>query len=104
WPWELPLCFILCGQHRRETGQTKAAEAKPPPHSCAFERSERARWKSLPGLVWNPETKGNCVLARGGGEQPKVNIRSVAQANSIRPAAPASPRVNGEALMASARS
>lgn len=41
---------------------------------------------------------------RGGGEQPEVNSQSVAYANSIRPAALASLRVTGEALMASARS
>ena len=49
------------------------------------------------GSVWGLVTEGNCVLARGGGEQPQVNVSSVAQANSIRPAVLASLRVKGEA-------
>ena len=67
----------------------------------------RAQWASkvqvLARVVWNPVTEGNCVLVRGGGEQPKVNSQSVAEANSIRPTVLASLRVKGEALMVSAR-
>ena len=67
------------------------------PHSCAWEGNEPARCKSLSGLVWSPVTEGNCVLVRGGGEQPQVKLPSAAQANSIRPAVLASFRVTGEA-------
>jgi hypothetical protein len=47
----------------------------------------------LAGVVQNPVSDGNCVLARGGGEQPDENVSSVASANSIRPAALANLRV-----------
>ena len=96
--------FLLeCGGRRRFGLSLKANRAKErkkrrrPPHSCALERNEPARCKSLPGSVWDPVTEGNCVLARGGGEQPQVNLPSAAQANSIRPAVLASLRVKGEA-------
>ena len=35
--------------------------------------------------VLRPVAEGNCVLVRGGGEQPEANDQSVAKANSIRP-------------------
>ena len=44
---------------------------------CAFERREPAGWKSLHRLVWSLETKSNCFLMRGGGEQLEVNFWSV---------------------------
>ena len=55
-------------------------------------------------LGLNFVTESNCVLVRGGGEQPQVNDQSVTSVNSIRPAALASLRLNGEAPMVSVRS
>jgi hypothetical protein len=51
----------------------------------------------LQACVLRPETEGNCVLVKGGGEQPEVNDQSVAIANSIRPGWLASLLSNGEA-------
>src|SRR5262245_38632669 len=79
------------------SSRTLNKAAMKSPQSCALEHSEPARWKSLSGLVWSPVSEGNCVLERGGGEQPQLNAQSVTPVNSIRPAAPASPRLNGEA-------
>ena len=73
------------------------------PHSCAFERNGQQGESPCPASSGGPVTEGNCVLMRGGGEQPKVNSQSVAYANSIRPATLASLRVTGEAPMVSAR-
>jgi len=53
--------------------------------------------KVLVGVFWNPETDGNCVAARRGGEQPEVNDQSVTHVNSIRPAVVASLLGKGEA-------
>jgi hypothetical protein len=41
--------------------------------------------------------KGNCVIARWGGEQPKAKHRSATEVNSIRPVNAASLLLNGEA-------
>ncbi len=40
---------------------------------CACERVESVGWKSPPKYGLYFVTEGNCVLARGGGEQPEVN-------------------------------
>ena len=50
-----------------------------------------------------PVTKGNCVLARGGGKQLEVNDQSVTQVNSIRPVSAASLLDNGEAQTGATR-
>lgn len=55
-------------------------------------------------LIQRPVREGNCVLVRGGGEQPQRSNQSVAFANSIRPDVLASLRLNGEASMVSNRS
>ncbi len=57
------------------------------------------RVKVLAGVFWHPVTKGNCVAARRGGEQPEVNNQSVTQVNSIRPTVVASLLLKGEAQM-----
>ena len=78
----------------------RAKEKKDRVPSTALVRlgaQRTTRCKSLSGSVWDPVTEGNCVLGRGGGEQPQVNVPSVAQANSIRPAVLASLRGKGEA-------
>jgi hypothetical protein len=59
--------------------------------------SKVSKVKVLVWIIQNPVSDGNCVLVRGGGEQPDENASSVAIANSIRPAVLASLRVTGEA-------
>ena len=44
---------------------------------CACERTKSVTCKSSPALDLGAVIEGNCVLARGGGEQPEVNDQSV---------------------------
>jgi hypothetical protein len=46
-------------------------------HQCAFEGVETEGCKSLYGFDLDPLTESNCVPAKGGGEQLKVNFQSV---------------------------
>jgi hypothetical protein len=90
------------GLSRGSRGQS----ARPSRRRAVWSRmkSSYCGWlKSLFGLSGGPVARGNCVLARGGGEQPEVNPQSAASANSIRPVALTSLRVNGEVRMVSAR-
>ena len=66
------------------------------PTQCACERTKSVTWESSPALDLGAVIEGNCVLARGGGEQPEVNDQSVTKVNTIRPAAAASLLGNGE--------
>jgi len=46
------------------------------PESCASDGAKSEGCKSPRGRRLLPETEGNCVAARRGGEQPEVNHRS----------------------------
>ena len=41
--------------------------------SCAHDGVLSARWKSVRGFYLDPEIEANCVVARRGGEQAKMN-------------------------------
>ena len=44
--------------------------------SCAHDGVLSARWKSVRGFYLDPEIEANCVVARRGGEQAKMNYRT----------------------------
>jgi hypothetical protein len=48
-----PMCFqdIALAFRGKEGGCAATESGDESPHSCAFERTEPAGWKSLPGLV-----------------------------------------------------
>ena len=46
------------------------------PRSCAHDGVLSARWKSVRGFYLDPEIEANCVVARRGGEQAKMNYRT----------------------------
>jgi len=70
----------------------------------APERAHGQRGGSpLQARTLRPVTDSNCVAARRGGEQLKVNDQSVTQVNSIRPYCAASLLGNGEARTGATR-
>ena len=62
----------------RTTGRSPAPRLRGQragdPHQCAFEGVETEGCKSLHGFDLDPLTESNCVPAKGGGEQLKVNF------------------------------
>ena len=60
----------------------RGGELRSPPcrpggrRSCAHDGVFSARWKSVRGFYLDPEIEANCVVARRGGEQAKMNYRT----------------------------
>ena len=61
------------GRHRNPPQPPRRLESR---RSCAHDGVLSARWKSVRGFYLDPEIEANCVVARRGGEQAKMNYRT----------------------------
>ena len=64
-------CRVRCADRLRSGGPRRGRSAQ---RTLVRLQSQRiSEVKVLAGVFWHPVTEGNCVAARRGGEQPKVN-------------------------------